>query len=275
MQKLWLLQVGWDDELSVEITTEWLTIRKQFTTPCSVKIPRWIGITNDTEHISLQGFCDASELAMAGTVYLRVQYSIDNISCNLVAAKTRVAPLKKVSIPRLELNGAVLLASLMEKAREALKIPDIRQQAWSDSQITLYWIVSHPSRWKTYIANRVAEIQKLLPSHQWKHIESTQNPADCASRGLTREEIEGFKLWWHGPDFLCKPEADWPDTTLEGLPANHKVEAKKHFVVATVKVIETNPIIERFSSLDRLTRFIVYDGDRLRTVKQRQLLVMK
>lgn len=94
----------------------------------------------------------------------------------------------------------------MDKVKSALKIPNLKLQAWSDSAIVLYWLAGHQSRWKTYIAHRVSDIQQTLPSHLWRHIDSTQNPADCASRGLMLNELEKFNLWWQGPDFLQKPE---------------------------------------------------------------------
>lgn len=75
----------------------------------------------------------------------------------------------------------------MKKVKDALKIGNLQQQAWSDSEIVLHWLASHPSRWKTYIASRTAEIQDSIPSHMWRHVGSLQNPADCASRGMTRD----------------------------------------------------------------------------------------
>lgn len=215
MQKLWLLQVDWDDKLSDRIVTEWLNIRQQFVTSCAVKIPRWLGLKNDADHISTHGFCDAAETAMVGVVFIRIKYNEEQIICKLIAAKTRVAPLKKLTIPRLELNAAVLLTKLMKKVKDALKIGNLQQQAWSDSEIVLHWLASHPSRWKTYIASRTAEIQDSLPSHMWRHVGSLQNPADCASRGMTRDELEKCELWWNGPDFLYKSEYEWPQNKLK------------------------------------------------------------
>lgn len=104
MQQLWLLQLSWDDVLPDKIVDEWLTIRNQFMTTCSIKIPRWIGYKKDIAHISLQGFSDASEKACAGVVYIRIVQLDGSVSCKLIASKTKVAPLKKNSIPRLELN---------------------------------------------------------------------------------------------------------------------------------------------------------------------------
>lgn len=257
MQKLWLLNMGWDERLPVNIETEWTNLRRQFATSCAVKIPRWIGLKNDAKHISLQGFCDASEKAISSVVFIRILSSTDQVSCKLIAAKTKVAPLSKVSIPRLELNAAVLLTTLMNKVKESLKIPEIHQQAWTDSEIVLYWLASHPSRWKTYVAGRVSQVQHGLPSELWRHVRSAQNPADCASRGMTRSELEKLDLWWHGPAFLLKNPEDWPHTLTGRVSANKHLEEKGQFTINTIQVTETNPLIERFSSYERLLRFCI------------------
>lgn len=103
---------------------------------CSVKIPRWIGYRKEVIHVSLQGFGDASEKAYAGVVYIRILRLDGSVSCRLLAAKTKVAPLKKTSIPRLELKAAVLLTSLMSTLKAALKIPGIQQQAWTVGKVS-------------------------------------------------------------------------------------------------------------------------------------------
>ncbi|XP_055308905.1 uncharacterized protein LOC129572830, partial [Sitodiplosis mosellana] len=260
MQDLWLLQVGWDDELPSETIIKWTNIRQQFFSPCTVKVPRWIGLKTDIKGVSLHGFCDASEKGMSSVTFIRVQDQNDKVSCQLIAAKTKIAPLKKLSIPRLELNAAVLLAKLMEKVKGALKIPNLRQQAWSDSEIVLHWIANHPSRWKTYVAGRVVEIQDLLPSHNWRHIPTAQNPADCASRGLTQNELEKFDLWWYGPKFLLKNEQEWPKTNLKGSSLSKlNLEERKQAVIAAIstpEMIESNIITARFSNYERMLRVI-------------------
>lgn len=255
MQKLWLLQLDWDEIVPNEITREWETIRRQFTTTCSVKIPRWIGMSSDVRDVSLQGFADASEKAFACVIYVRILYADNTISCKLIAAKTRVAPLKKMTIPRLELNAAVLLSSLMDKTKEALKIPALRQQAWTDSMIVLYWLADHPSRWKSYVAQRVSEIQNTLPSRLWRHIDSTHNPADCASRGLNITELEKFTMWWVGPQFLVKSENEWPERRINISPKQN-LEEKQTIQIHHVFNEEVQPIITRFSDYNKMLRVL-------------------
>lgn len=208
MQTLWLLPLEWDSELPEKISSEWLRIRDQFSTTCSVKIPRWIGLKKEITHLSLQGFSDASEKAYACVVYLRVEYLDSSVTCNLIAAITKVAPVKRVTLPRLELNASVLMANLMTKIKGALKIDGI--QEYADFTIVLCWLSDHSDRWKTYVGNRVSEIQGILLSSNWDHVESNKNPADCASRGVEQKQLESFDLWWHGPDFLKIDKNLWP-----------------------------------------------------------------
>lgn len=256
MQELWLLQLGWDEQLPDPVVTKWLLIRDQFMSKCLVKVPRWLGFSDKIKHASLHGFSDASEKALASIVFMRIEGCDGSISCKLVASKTKVAPLKKLSVPRLELKAAVLLTALMGSVKNALKIPTVQQYAWTDSTIVLYWLASHPSRWKTFVANRVAEIQNTLPSHLWRHIESAHNPADCASRGLTRVELEKFKLWWQGPEFLLTSVNEWPKDNIN-YPKDQNVEEKKQALVAHINPVIPNSMILRFSNYELMLNSIV------------------
>lgn len=249
MQQLWLLQLGWDETLPANIVDEWVTIRNQFMTTCSVRIPRWIGYKKETVHNSLQGFSDASKKACASVVYIRIIRLASTIVCKLIAAKTKVAPLKKTSIPRLE--PAVLLASLMNTVKTAINVPGIQQQAWTDSMIVLYWLANQPGRWKTFIANRVATVQEMLPSHSWRHIESEQNPADCASRGSNRQNLEGKNMWWHGPSFLVQSEENWPKHTV----ITPKIISEER-VNVNLAVMCDEPLIKRFSTYERMINVV-------------------
>lgn len=255
MQHLWLLPIEWDSELSDQTITEWLHIRHQFTKSCSVKIPRWLGLKKDVTHVSLQGFADASERAYACVIYIRIEQFDGSVDCNIIAAKTKVAPLKKVSLPRLELNAAVLLAQLMIKIKEALNIKSIKINAWTDSTIVLCWWADHPNRWKTYVGNRVSEIQGLLPSNRWNHIESAQNPADCASRGLDRNQLEKFNLWWQGPEFLKQSKIHWPKFDCSRLKTSTE-ERKGSTIFHCQTMKEEKSLVERFSNYSFMIRVL-------------------
>lgn len=143
----------------------------------------------------LHGFADASEKAYAAVIYIRSSRNQSSPRINLVAAKTRVVPLKQNSLPRLELCAATLLTRLMICVTNVLNLPSCDVHLWSDSTIVLSWLQGQPYQWKTFVANRVSEIQTSLPSAKWHHVRTKENPADCASRGINGATLANYSLW--------------------------------------------------------------------------------
>ncbi|XP_072377902.1 uncharacterized protein [Diabrotica undecimpunctata] len=183
LQRLWELKVPWDEILFDEITEIW-TFKTELPNLADIKIARYLG-SEDISRIELHRFCNASQLGYASVVYFRIEETTGNIKTFLVGAKCKVASLKTQSIARLELLAAVLLANLInfiQKSYDGLIMFDA-VYAWSDSMITLAWLSLSPSRWKTFIANRVSHRQETVPSTSWHHMVSSQNTTDYASRG--------------------------------------------------------------------------------------------
>ena len=141
------------------------------------------------QSIQLHGFCDASQQAYAAVVYIRTMYSDHSPTCILVTAKTKVAPVKQLSIPRLELCGATLLSQLMSSVMTALQVPIGNVHSWCDITIVLSWLDGRPKRFKAYVGNRLTTILSHFPSSTWHHLPMQDNPADCASRGLSPPEL--------------------------------------------------------------------------------------
>lgn len=152
------------------------------------------------DQVELIGFSDASLKAYAAVIYMRV-WKNGTPHISLVTAKTRVAPIIKVTLPKLELSAALLLAKLMATVKRALNIPIEKTFYFSDSEVTLAWIKGDANRWKVFVANRVTEICQLSDKNDWRYVASKENSADCASRGLLPEQLVNFELWWHGPEF--------------------------------------------------------------------------
>lgn len=223
LQQLWLAGLSWDEPLPLAIQQNWNAFRHQLPSIEQIKIPRWTQLSTNRPS-QLHGFCDASEKAFAAVVYIRVKTSETEWTTHLLTSKTRVAPVQQVSLPRLELCGAVLLSNLLKVVQSTLNISSIH--AWSDSEIVLAWLQGHPSRWKTYVANRISEIHTNLEASAWKHVSSKDNPADCASRGISPDQLIAHNLWWNGPDWLARDDSTWPKKNKIEIPSTN-LECRK------------------------------------------------
>ncbi|XP_070169700.1 uncharacterized protein [Polyergus mexicanus] len=210
IQELWLRKLDWDSPIAEDLLEPWKKYCAEFINLKEIRIPRWTGMHPENLAIELHGFADASNRAYAAVVYLRILRSLSEFSVVLITAKSKVAPIKTISVPRLELNAIVLLTRLLEFAQKSLNMQHIPTYGWTDSSVALAWLRGHPSRWTTYVANRVSEVQTRLPSIKWNHVPSKENPADCASRGLSPAELRDFELWWAGPAWLRSPSTAWP-----------------------------------------------------------------
>ncbi|XP_033221033.1 uncharacterized protein LOC117175435 [Belonocnema kinseyi] len=164
MQNLWQLNIGWDESVPPEIEESWLDLKQNLALLREIEINRKIVVDN---YVSLQmhGYCDASEKAFAACIYVRSSDKRGMYFTQLVCSKSRVAPLKTLSLPRLELCAAVLLSKLYSTVSQALRRLHIEKTIfWCDSTITLHWINSPPNTLKPFVGNRVAEIQSLTQS---------------------------------------------------------------------------------------------------------------
>ncbi|XP_033314653.1 uncharacterized protein LOC117213415 [Bombus bifarius] len=227
LQRLWTLKIDWDESLPADVHTEW---------SCSGN--------------ELHGFCDASERAYGACVYLRIITPDGHVWTRLLTAKSKVAPLKSQTIPRLELSGALLLASLATTVLQALPSNISRTVYWTDSTIVLHWINTSPHTLKTFVANRVTEMQQKTHTSDWRHIPTADNPADLISRGQSPEDFLRPTIWQHGPEWLQQPERYWP--TWNPVPLTEISEQKKATCLAVTPA--DHSLLERFSSWPKLIR---------------------
>eukprot|EP00795_Rhopilema_esculentum_P014904 gene14904-biopygen4596 len=229
-EELYLGKISWDDPLrkdKLERWEEWVKDLKQTGTIC---LPRCVVSKNKGKILSrqLHGFADASKKAYCGMAYL-VEEATEGTFTRLLSAKTRVAPLKELTIPRLELMSARILATLMNTIIQAFgpqfKFDCIKY--WLDSKTALYWI-NNNGEWKQFVQHRVNEILRSTTKEDWGHVSGIDNPADLDSRGFTASHLKESTLWWQGPHWLKEGQNSWPNVfTLEDSP-DVKEERKKN-----------------------------------------------
>lgn len=258
IQRLWLQGVTWDEEIDETMATEWNNLRESINLYLpDIEIDRWLHTTESTmNNTSIHGFCDASSRAYAAVAYLRVRTSKGDVKTSIIAAKTKVAPTKPQSLPRLELSGAVLLAGLLKQIKEAMNIPTSQIFAWTDSTIVLSWLFGDPTRWNTYVRNRVVEILDQIGNHNWYHVKSPENPADTASRGKFLQDLKDDKLWWKGPEWLTEGEIQYsrPNAMTTDLE-------RKETIQVSLTIDKEKGILTRFENCDtlqELLKVIVY-----------------
>ncbi|XP_039315440.1 uncharacterized protein LOC113004411 [Solenopsis invicta] len=255
LQRLWQLHVEWDEPLSSDLVDQWETIRSSLLELDGLQLSRWTRRGSATPACELHGFSDASNYAYAAVIYLRLASVDGEVSSAMLVAKARVAPIKSLSVPRLELAAAVLLARLMEFVIESLQLSHVPCHCWTDSTVVLAWVSQHPSKWKTFVSNRVSEIQTRLPSATWRHISTIDNPADCASRGIPGRQLASHPLWWHGPPWLKLPSSQWPDLVKHPETSMERTLKRQ---VLLARPIEPWDLATRFSSWPKLLRVTAY-----------------
>ncbi|XP_075150832.1 uncharacterized protein LOC142224939 [Haematobia irritans] len=162
-----------------------------------IELPRWIQYM-PTDEIQIHEFCDASKGPYCACVYLRLQTSTSTVFSNLFMAKSKVAPLKPVSLPKLELNGALLLSHLVKYVSQIFGNQIASITLWSDASIVLGWLSKPPYCWETYVANRTAQIHELVPNAKWRYFATPHNLADIGTRGSSPRDLAANFLWWNG-----------------------------------------------------------------------------
>lgn len=231
----------------------WTRYYKSLNSAQILLVSRNVNPGNTSLLVDIHVFCDASERAYGACVYVCSQNQDGRVSVHLMCSKSRVAPLKSVTLPRLELNAAHLAAKLFNSIERTLsnKIKTVR--FWTDSTIVLGWIKTSPHKLQTYVANRVSNIQELTTGKNWHHVSSSNNPADLLSRGINTEELKDNQLWWHGPPWLKNPK-EWPP---QGIYDLEEVPELRKEVILTV-VSDQYDILQNYSSLNKLKRIIAY-----------------
>ncbi len=209
-QESWKRSLPWDEPIPEDMATSWSTWVEDLHSVNGHAIPRRLNIPSGVCSEELHGFCDASSYAYGVAIYLRATSPDGTSTVSLVTAKSRVLPVRPVTIPKSELLGAHLLARLLSHTASVLDVPLCQVHAWTDSEIVLYWLPKSPPQLDRFVANRIHSIQELLPSVTWRHVPTSSNPADLASRGVRAPDLAMSALWWLGPPWLSLPSSQWP-----------------------------------------------------------------
>ena len=259
-QELCQEKLDWDTPIPDSKIARWQEWLEELNQVKYIKVPRCVYDKCEGEILECQlhGFGDASQKAYCAVVYI-VYKTTQGTYTELLCSKSRVAPLKGLSIPRLELMSARILAVLMNNVIQALssQVTISKVKYWLDSKTALYWIYNQ-GEWKQWVQFRVSEILKLSKKADWGHVGGVNNPADIGSRGVTATVLNNSRLWWEGPEWLINGESEWPTSlTLED-SAEIKDERKKALMLTVVAECCENVSnvvdIERFNSLERLLR---------------------
>jgi hypothetical protein len=252
IQKLWSLKLGWD------LHTLWNKFTYQLNLLHQLTIPRKVITFFPHELIEFHGFSDASQQGYGAAVYVRVKSTENTYETHLLCAKSRVAPLKTITLPRLKLCGALLLARLFEKVKQSVNLHNARKIFWTDSSIVLAWIKTPPHLLKTFVANRVTEITSLTAASKWRHISGKVNPADILSRGAFPEEIVNNHLWFSGPEFLKLDECMWPKSDRINNIVQNGPETRVAMLTTTRKILPEMPVLTKYSDLNKLQRVMAW-----------------
>lgn len=228
LQELCRMNLKWDESVPDVFSKHWSEWLSQLQQMSGFKVERCIKSKSFGTQVKaeLHHFSDASQTAYGTVSYLRLESS-DGVHIAFLTGKARVAPLKQVTIPRLELAAAVLAVRMDTMLLKELQLPLQRSVFWTDSTTVPKYIFSETKRFHTYVANRVTAIREATDTDRWKYVSTKDNPADEASRGLTAQEF-GKGKWLKGPDFLHLPPTEWPKFEMDSssIPADDP-EVKK------------------------------------------------
>ncbi|XP_062556812.1 uncharacterized protein LOC134221639 [Armigeres subalbatus] len=257
IQDMWRSGMAWDEDIPDEVFRKWQQWTGLLPMAYQLKIPRcYFGDADPCSYRTLQlhVFTDASENGFGCAAYFRIVEK-GQIRCSLVMAKSKVAPLKYQSIPRLELQGALIGARLMNSVCESHTLKIDQKFLWTDSSTVLAWIRSEHRRYKQYVAHRVGEILTLSEPENWRWVPSKENVADCLTKWTKDTEPSSSGRWLNGPSFLYHLEREWPE---QRHPAETNEELRSHVLLHRVAIPKNLVDAGRISKWNVLVRTIAF-----------------
>ena len=256
LQELWQLGLDWDDKVPPGQRQKCANLLEEVAKLNDVKFERSLTPADVVGKPSLIVFCDASRLAFGAVAYVRWKRIDGTFGVRFVSAKSRVAPLKELTIPSLELQAAVIGSHLGRTIQDESRFEIEKVRYLTDSRVALAWIQGQSRNYRPFVSTRVAEIEDNSKPMEWSHCPTDVNVPDDITKGISVEEIN--VRWLPGPQFLHLKEEQWP--TERGTPNIKEVNKEQRKVTMTCAVNVLTPILEctKFSSWKRLLRTTAY-----------------
>ena len=263
LQELCRMKIGWDGDVPEEIRRKWSKWLTSIPELQHFTVQRcWNPVRFENAEVQVHHFADASETGYGTATYLRLSNETGDVECNLIMSKARVALLKQVSIPRMELSAATLAVKVDTMLKQEL---DVHGETifWSDSQTVPKYIRNDTARFPVFVANRVSVIRDGSSPDQWRYVPSEENPADYASRGLTVDQFMSKQVGLKGPQFLYKQESKWPSMTTNRESEELEVENTRTTITVHASSIRNAEAAEEKISKqeDRVDYLIKYYSD--------------
>lgn len=254
LQEVWRRGTGWDEPIPADLTPQWIDWMNHLEALKKVGIPRCYDSLSGATRLELHTFTDASESAYAAVLYWRVIRPDGSIATSLISAKARVAPLKVLSIPRLELQAAVMGSRMTEAAIEEHDMKPHEKFFWTDSRTVLTWLKTGARSYKPFVAHRIAAIEENSSLKEWRWVPTKMNVADDATRDVP-PDLNRNHRWFCGPEFLRADSSTWPTDSPALIPTTGE-ERVQTATEATSKTSLSSalPDPERFSKYERLLR---------------------
>ncbi|XP_062711547.1 uncharacterized protein LOC134289570 [Aedes albopictus] len=259
LQEVWRAKTEWDEEIGEKKLEKWRTWLRIMPELESVELPRCYyraETSIDEAIIELHTFVDASELEYAAVSYFRFEKD-GLIHCALVGSKTRVAPLKFVSIPRLELQAAVIGTRLARSIAAGHSIKIARRYYWTDARDVMCWLQSDHRRYSQFVAFRVGEILEATDVKEWRWLSTKINVADDGTKWKNKPDLSPESRWFNGPPFLWKSKDYWPKSSLNNVETVEEIRTSVlHHTEGAVRTILLPQDYSSWCRLQRVTAFV-------------------
>ncbi|XP_076857121.1 uncharacterized protein LOC143511024 [Brachyhypopomus gauderio] len=251
IQALWRHEQQWDEPITGELLSVWQNWESELPHLQHISMPRcYMPVNMSADASDLHVFCDASEKAYGSVAYLRMEDAEGHPHVAFVMARSRVAPRKQLSMPRLELSAVLTGAQLAKLLHSELTLTLRYTIMWSDSTTVLSWIRSDSAQYKVFVGTRIAEIQEHTDISDWRYVPSAQNPADDITRGKSLHQLAQPSRWNSGPAFLYEPPSHWPENLAERV--GDTVELRKYTFCGQLAVSDTCPDPLQYNSWSEL-----------------------